>query len=378
MRVYLNTIFLCFFCFQVSSQNPRIDSLIYQIKTSQITQDNNFYSAGLFPSTRNYLKSKQYKRQDDNVFFTGLIVWTLRSQQLLLNTENSKIVDSICEKAIRNYPTFRNKYGDCTYNFWQPKPNRHFPNDRYFSSRKKYALPDDLDDTSILYLSENHSDSLKNCLRTKMGKHANGNSTYINNTFRKYKHEVAYNSWFGNKIDVDFDICVQSNALRWVLDNHFVLNKYDSATIQLLKKMVLSDEHIEYAHYISPHYQNSNIVLYHLARLIAPHPEYFTEIKSKLIADIQQQIVFAKHPMEKLLLASSLARFGINSEQKLKLNKSDFEDFYFFVANMTSVAPNPLKRWFARCKRTNFYYESEGYYFALLLEYECLKICIKK
>ena len=360
------------------SQNPTIDSLVQQIKTDQITQNHNFYSVGLFPSTRKYLKSKHYKRQDDNVFFTGLIVWTLRSQQLLLNTENSKIVDSICAKAIRNYPNYRNKYGDCTYNFWQPKPNRHFPNDHYFSSRKKYALPDDLDDTSILYLSENHSDSLKNCLRTKMTKHANGNSIYINNTFRKYKHDVAYNSWFGNKIDVDFDICVQSNALRWVLDNRFVLNKYDSATIGLLKKMILADEHIHYAHYISPHYQKTSIVLYHLARLIAPHPEYFTEIKDKLITDIQQQLNIVKHPMEKLLLATSLARFGVISEQKLKLNKSDFEDFYFFVANMTSVAPNPFKRWFAKCKRTNFYYESEGYYFALLLEYECLTTVSKK
>jgi hypothetical protein len=360
------------------SQNPTIDSLIQQIKTAQITQTNNFYSVGLFPSTRNYLKSKHYKRQDDNVFFTGLIVWTLRIQQLSLDSKNSKVVDSICTKAIRNYPNYRNKYGDCTYNFWQPKPNRHFPNDRYFSSRKKYALPDDLDDTSILYLSENHSDSLKNCLRTKMAKHANGNSTYINNTFRKYKHEAAYNSWFGNKIDVDFDICVQSNALRWVLDNRFVLNKYDSATIGLLKKMVLADEHLHYSHYISPHYQKSSIVLYHLARLIAPHPENFMEIKDKLITDIQQQLNIVKHPMEKLLLATSLARFGVFSKQKLKLNKSNFEDFYFFVANMTSVAPNPIKRWFAKCKRTNFYYESEGYYYTLLLEYECLTNVIKK
>ena len=374
MRVYLNAIFLCLLCFQIKSQNLRIDSLIYQIKNAQITQTNNFYSAGLFASTRNYLKSKHYERQDDNVFFTGLVVWTLRNQQLFLSAENTKIVDSICAKAVSNYPSYRNKYGDCTYNFWQPKPNRHFPNDHYFSSRNKYALPDDLDDTAILYLSGNHSDSLKNCLRTKMAKHANGNPTYINNTFRKYKYETAYNSWFGNKIDVDFDICVQSNALRWVLDNHYILDKHDSATIQLLKKMVLADEHIEYAHYISPHYQKSTIVLYHLARLIATHPDYFVEIKQKLINDIIQQTGIAKHPMEKLLLASSLARFSVFSEERLRLIKSDFDGFYFFVANMTSVAPNPLKRWFARCKRTNFYYESEGYYYTLLLEYECLML----
>jgi DNA-directed RNA polymerase subunit L len=374
MRVYLSSIFLFLISHKVNCQNLRIDSLINQIKTSQITKHNNFYSAGLFLSTRNYLKSKQYKRQDDNIFFTGLIVWTLRNQQQFLSPTNKNIVDSICSKAVSNYPNYRNKNGDCTYNFWQPKPNRHFPNDQYFSTRKKYALPDDLDDTSILYLSEHHSDSLKNCLRTKIAQHANGNSTYINNTFRKYKHDVAYNSWFGNKIDVDFDICVQSNALSWVLDNHFVLNKYDSATINLIQKMVLADEHIKYAQYISPHYQTPSIVLYHLARLIAPHHDYFTKIKSKLIDDIQQQIKIVKHPMEKLLLATSLARFGVFSEQNLKLNKSDFEGFYFFVANMTSVAPNPFKRWFAKCKRTNFYYESEGYYYTLLLEYECLML----
>ena len=320
-----------------------------------------------------YLHRKNYKREDDNIFFTGLIVWTLRQQRSKLSPENQITIDTICKRAIVNYPNYQNKKGDCTYNFWEPKPNRHFPNDRFLSNRKNHALPDDLDDTSVLYLSNPQSDSLNKRLHQKMANYSNGQFETIQNTFRKYKHSKAYNTWFAKKMNVDFDICVQANALRWVLENKLELNQYDSVTIQLIKQMVLADEIVKFPHYVSPHYQKTSIILYHLARLIAIRPELFQNIRQKVLAETKRQLFICQHSMEILLLKNSLARLGEKVDFGSDLNEKDFSGFYFFVANMTSVAPNPFKRWFALSKWTNMYYQSKGYYWALLFEYECLK-----
>jgi hypothetical protein len=341
----------------------------------QKTSSDGFYEAGLFPSQRLHLKRKDYRKEDNAIFFTGLIVWTLRSQKGNLSLPNQLVVDSVCARAIRNYPRYKNKDGGCTYNFWQTNPSQHFPNDPYFSKKKKYILPDDLDDTAILYLSENHGDSLNHCLKHEMASHANRSKKTIQNTYRKYKHLIAYSTWFGKKMPIDFDVCVQANALRFVLDKRLEWDEHDIETIHLLRDIVLANEHLDDPAYVSPHYQNSSVILYHLARLVAAYPKKhgLAEMKEKLVHDIQVQFLLVQDPMEKLLLHSSLLRFGIRPEISVSVQQKDFSSFYFFVANMTSTLPNPFKGWWASSKRTNFYYQSEAYYWCLMWENELLK-----
>lgn len=334
------------------------------------------YDAGLFPSQRLKLKDKEYRKEDNNIFFTGLVVWTLRAYNGKLTLPNHLMADTICARGARNYPKYRNKDSLWTYNFWQTRPSRHFPNDPYFSQKKKYQLPDDLDDTSILYLSENHGDSLNHWLKHQMALHANRSKKTIHSTHRKYKHLIAYNTWFGKRMPVDFDICVQANALRFVLDKRLELDEHDLETIHLIRDMVIANEHLKEPAYISPHYQNTSIILYHLARLVAAHPEHhgLQEIRNKLIQDIQQQKKVVTHPMEKLLLSTSLLRFDIPCPLEKSIVQKDFDGFYFFIANMTSTLPNPFKRWFLHSKKTKFYYQSEGYYWCLVWENEMLQL----
>jgi hypothetical protein len=356
-----------------NAQNPRIDSLLQNISRCQRSYSDSLYQKGLFPSKRIYLHRKNYKRDDDNIFFTGMIVWTLRSQQTKMNEANKVLTDSICARAVQNYVRYQNKQGDCSYNFWQTNPSRHFPNDDFFSKRKKHSLPDDLDDTSVLYLSESQPDSLITRLKDKMGQHTNGYGRWIYNTFRKYKHRRAYNTWFGKRMRVDYDLSVQCNAMLWVLNNKLPFNQFDFETIRLIEDMVLANEHIRYAHYVSPHYQKPAIVLYHLARLVSAHPATFPRIKDKIVLDIENELKKSQVSMEKLLLNTSLARFGIAQKESPVLTEKDFNNFYFFVANLSSIMPNPIKRWFAKNSWTNFYYQCEGYYWTLLLENECMK-----
>ncbi len=359
---------------QAISQNFIIDSLLNKICSLQQAQSS-FYPHGHFPSQRVYLKQKNYVREDDNVFFTGLIVWTLQTYESRLTLANHKLIDSISKEAIKNYPLYRNKQGGVTYNFWRTSPSGHFPNDSYFSKRKKYQLPDDLDDTSILYHSSSHSDSERVVLKAQMTVHANRNKGTIYNTFREFRHKPAYSTWFGDKMPVDFDVCVHANALLLVLNQKLPLDETDIETAHLIVEVVKKDYHINFPQLVSPHYQNVSVILYHLARLISKQQEFgLLGIREKIVGDINSQNLIATHPMEKLLLQNSLLLLGVNSLNNIIIKETDFNNFYFFVANMTSTMIKPLKKWFAKSKITNFYYKSEAYYWTLLFENACLKL----
>lgn len=375
MRLLLFYLFLIFLGKTASSQNNYIDSLLNVLVSFQVTHSDSNYHVGMFPSQRIYLSKRKRIYEDDNVFFTGLIVWTLKSIRENLSVKNKAIVDSISAKAINNYYRYQNKDGKPVYNFWQTNPSRHFPNSSYFSSKKKYIIPDDLDDTSIIYLSVGLPDSLKLLLKKLISENANGQKRSIKNTFRKYKYFSAYSTWFGKSMPVDFDICVHANGLRLVLDNDFKIDKFDSATINLVRQMVVSGTYVKRPAYVSPHYQKPAIIMYHLARLVAAYPQQkdIATLKPILISDIKKQITWCKG-MDRLLLQTSLARLGEAGNERISVSEKDMEQYYFFVANMTSTFPNPIKGIFADCKKTNFYYRSFPYYITLLLENELLHI----
>ncbi|WP_346236385.1 hypothetical protein ABDK00_015725 [Niabella insulamsoli] len=369
-------LFLWEWCPKAGAQNAYANSLIKEIAALQTAQQTDFYEAGMFPSQRIYRSLPRPSREDDNIFFTGLIVWTLKSIRSQLNEKNRAIVDAITQKAVVNYGRYQNKDGRPVYNFWQTNPSRHFPNSRYFSSRKKYIIPDDLDDTAILYLSTGISDSLRAIVRQLMAENANGRKRRVRNTLKRYKGFPAYSTWFGKNMPVDFDICVQANAMRFVLDEQLPLNRYDSATLELMTSMVKRDEHLKRAAFVSPHYQNRSIILYHLARLVAAHETHplLQPLKPLLIEDLQRQWRVTGNDMERILLQTSLLKLGAKQGLRIIPSKKDLASFYFFVANMTSVFPNPIKGFFVKSRVTNFFYRSDAYYLALLLENEMLRL----
>ncbi len=372
-------LFVSFFLYgqnAVFAQNSYVDSLLTRIAGYQVAGPDPYYEQGMFPSQRIYLSRKRPAKEDDNIFFTGLIVWTLRTIREELSFENRQIVDALCDQAQKNYSRYGNKDGGPAYNFWQTKPSKHFPNSAYFSARKKYILPDDLDDTSIIYLSADFADSLKEAVKKLIAENANGVKRTIRNTYKKYKSIPAYSTWFGKNMPVDFDICVQANGLRFVLDNGFRLDKYDSATIRLVNRMVTSGKYLKRTPYNAPHYQKASIILYHLARLVAAHPQHkaLCDLKAVLVQDIRSQLQKVTNGMEKVLLQTSLLRLGEGGAERIIVSPEDMEGFYFFVANMTSVFPNPVKGLFAASRKTNFFYHSQAYYLTLLLEHEMLRL----
>ena len=101
-----------------------LDEIIKRIATLQ-SEGDLYFDEGLFPAQRTN-RLLGYQRLDTTIFFTAIIVFTLKKIKHLVSSKSQLLIDKIAEKAVQNYPTFQNKDGLKTYNFWKTKPSRHF------------------------------------------------------------------------------------------------------------------------------------------------------------------------------------------------------------------------------------------------------------
>jgi hypothetical protein len=348
------------------------DSLIHKIYSLQSHGDA-FFDDGLFASER-FRGDRGNFKYDNNIFFTALITYTLQSLQDEFTIQSQQIIDSISSRAKSNYFRYRNRNNDISYNFWQTNPDRSFPNSKFWSKREKARLPDDFDDTSILFLTKEKNESLDNEMKELMAQYSN-HSTKKKSTFKRYKNYKAYNTWFGIKMKQDFDICVMSNTLLFVFQKGLKLNEFDNETIRLIKQMVISNDYLNYPHIISPHYRNSSIILYHLSRLIAnTDNEILSSLREKVIQDLYETLNHTTSRMEKVILLTSLYRLGEKPTVQIDIQNipEEFDDFYFFVANPFSGSNLLFKRMLGKSEFLCFRYRCEAYYWTLLLELKIL------
>ena len=104
------------------------------------------------------------------------------------------------------------------------------------------------------------------------------------------------------------------------------------------------------------------------------------ELKPIIINNVKKRYLKAKYPLEQLLLQNTLLQLGeidtthapINNNQLLKNN------YPYFIANMTAILSNPLKKWIAATKIGRFSYYSYPFNLSLLFENLILTQRVKK
>lgn len=354
--------------------NYTLDSL-FNLVVQEQSSGNEYFDKGIFPAYRNHSLSNKYWK-DENLFFSEIILFTLGKYQHQLSQSQQQILDTLKKSVQNNYSKFKNKDGFVTYNFWKTNPSKHFPNSPFFSKYRKFQLPDDMDDTSIAYLtmdSVNPMDLL--LLKEEMINHTNQHRLQIKNIFKRYRSYQAYSTWFGKQMPIEFDICVLSNTLYMVHYFDLSLNHYDIESLNMLKDMILSKDHLKYSAYLSPNYKTNTLVLYHLSRFIADcNPEILKPLIPQLIEEIQLELLHTKSFMERVLLTSSLMRFGIRPKKHFLGKRTVFDqEFYaFYVANMASMLNDPFKRWLAKTKLLSINYICPAYNNVLLIENKML------
>lgn len=354
---------------QFAPPASRADSLIREIQILQ-QKNSSFYYTGQFSSQRG-----KRKRDDHTVFFSALISFTLKGIANQVDPVSQNRIDSIRKGVQRIYPYYLNMSGRPTYNFWPTNPPAFFPNSKFLSARSRYQIPDDADCSALIYLTDTAHNSPQ-VFQNLLTHYANLSKKKIKNTFRKYRDFKAYSTWFGKNMPLEFDICVQSNALYFIYEHHLPLTPQDSATILLLKKQILSGDYLRYAYYLSPSYKKRSIVLYHLARLLAQHKITLLEdCRSYIKKDIELELKKTKTYLDRVILSTALIRMDGHPEavSTANIKNNDLSNYVFFHANFFSSYARPSLRFVCKTHWFDINFYCKAYCLALLTEYEILR-----
>lgn len=357
-----------------AQQDTFATRMLHEISAEQYQQDS-FYFAGTFPSHRYYGSPNGKMKQDNNVFFTGLIAMTLRELQGNFTGEDSTLSHQIRANACASFPKFRHKSGRSTYNFWGTNPSMVFPNSKFLNLFKnRHSLPDDIDDTSILLLAMEADSVTARAAKQLMEQHANTVHYDIRNTFKKYRRIPAYSTWFGKSMPIDFDACVWANTMYFIYRYNMATSRFDSATVQLLDSFIRNREYMTHPAYISPHYARSPLLIYHFARLIGRYPiPELAQHRAQLAADAKELQSVATNDMDRVILSTSLLWLGEPAPEIDLSNVNTDGDFVFFMAGFNSLLPDFGKKMFSGFRLISYYYRCPAYNKVLLLQHHFVR-----
>jgi hypothetical protein len=363
--------FNCIFC-QATFPVSKSDSLLLEISHLQLTEKT-FYDTGQFPAQRG-----KYKRvQDNTIFFSALISFTLQNLAKDLETISQQKVDTICKRISSNYSAYQNRSGNKTYNFWKTDPPSFFPNSRFLSHFSVFNIPDDADCTSIIYLTDVSLNKNATWLQNKLAIHSNLSVSKIKNTSRPYQHFKAYSTWFGKKMPIEFDICVQSNILFFIYKNQLPLSVQDQETLALLHTQIISGDYLKHSYYLSPSYKKKAIVLYHLARLLENNQiPLLEDCRGIIKKDIEIALKKENNLMDKIILSTSLLRMKGNPPflNIADVTNKELDNYVFFRANLFSSYARPYLRFISKGALFDRNFYCKAYCLSLLLEYETLRL----
>lgn len=362
----------------------------YQLLTKihALQQTNTGFPPGIFPSTRVYAYNKNNIKNDPNVFFTGLIVLTLKKYQKHCTSFQQGIINQIAKDALSQVGLFKNKQGRDTYNFWRTDTPQIFPNAGWLNKfDKSQSLPDDFDDTVILLWAQEVSRERAAAIHNSMQLFANTKGKTVKNTLAAFETLPAYSTWFGKKMPIDFDMAVLCNVLSFVNAYDLPWTGSDTASLQLITTAIQNKWHIRKANFIAPHYAKPAVILYHIARLLITGKQQNLEalmaLKPSLLHSTDSLLAISKDPLETILLQSARIEFGgiagvVQTPQAFDTAAIEQSTYPFFIANMASMLPSPLKRPLSKLAFAKFEYRCPAYNLALLWENKHLCVPLHK
>lgn len=369
-----------FFILLLSTSLKANDSLIISRLLQRIdhlqAKNNEVFPKGSLPSYRMYALNTTRHKADINPFFTGLVAFTLKEIAKDLSPAQQVLANTIINNTQAVYPIFRNRKNNRpTYNFWPTDHPQIFPHSGWLNLfNKSKSLADDLDDTVILLMAQGENDSIAKQVHQLMQRYTNHENKRVTNTFPEYLQTGAYSTWFGEKMPVDFDISVLSNVLYFVQYYQLNWTAADSASLYLIEDMIKTNKHVQFSDYVSPHYATLPNILYHISRLMSLKPiPSLEKLKPQLIEDTKKALASATTFMDKVILSTSLLRWGVHPPE-MTFDASSLVDlieddqFYFFIASMASMLPDPWKKRVTAMGIGTFYYYCPAYNNLLLLE----------
>jgi hypothetical protein len=357
-----------------------IHYLLKRISEEQIKSDS-YFLAGIFPS---YISNKEKfseRKKDNDIFFNGLIDYTLGELKPLVNGEEQLLIDSILANSKPLYRKFKNQKERNTYNFWRTDSAHEYPYASFLKLfGKKITLPDDMDDTVLSLLALDADDSTAEEVHQLMQSFINTDTNKVRSVIKEYDDLPAYSTWFGKKFPVVFDVSVLCNVLSFVQKYNLKWTQVDSASLEVIARTIQKNYHITEPMYASPYYGKTSIILYHIARLmsIKEIPQLET-LKIKLITDAANELSHSNNILEKIILSTAIIKWGYNppsvglpsaTDIEMKIEKNDFA---FFIGNVPSYFHDAFRKYATTNDIGLFYHYCPAWNDVLLLEYLVLK-----
>lgn len=382
-KIFISWILICWFSSYNSvwaQDSALINYLMNRIEQEQIKSDS-FFLQGGFPS---YISNKPrftQKKGDNNMFFNGLILCTIKDVKEELSLNNQKIFDSIVARSTPFFKRFENKTGRSTYNYWRTDSVFVFPYTWWVPILRGYVtLPDDLDDTSYGLMSLSAPDSTAKKVHQLMQQYVNSDAKKVKGWPKKYNSIPAYSTWFGKNFPVLFDITVLSNVLYFVQSYNLRWTPADSASLQLIIKVIENGDHVTQPIFVSPNYGSTTLILYHLATLMSVREIPALEnMKPILLEDAAREYLATDNLLEKIVLSSTFLKWGYLPPELEIPPISDLEkiiennNMLFFLANIFSYFPKIIMKDFVKRGWGLYYPYCPAYNNTLLLEYLLLR-----
>ncbi|CAN5436581.1 hypothetical protein BH10BAC2_BH10BAC2_38800 [soil metagenome] len=356
-----------------------IHLLIKKIAAHQVRSDD-FFITGIYPSYISKTENFSTKKKDNNIFFNGLIAYTLSDIKGYTSEQNRQTIDSTLIASNPLFTKFKNTNGRETYNFWRTDSSYDYPYAGVLKLfTKEITLPDDMDDTVLSLLALNANDSTAKAVHVLMQQFVNSDTSKVRSIIEDYRNIPAYSTWFGKKFPVVFDVSVLCNILSFVQLYNLPWTKADTASLEVIIKTIENDYHFSKAVYASPYYPKTSLILYHIARLMsAKHLPQMEALKIKLVSDAAKELAQTNNMVEKIMLSSTILKLGyeppaITFTEADIVKQVEQNDFCFFVGNVSSYFKD-FSRAVATSKEIGFFYHyCPAYNDALLLEYLVLK-----
>ena len=359
------------------------DELIQKIAHLQDTANRKYFPDGIFESYRSN-KYLFYRRPDTNVFFTAITVFTLNNIKEFLSPESQLLVEQITDKAVRSYKLFKNKDGLNTYNFFQTNPSKHFPHGNILHRFNHFKIPDDIDDTAMIYMTLPHTQEDAKWLQNKLIQHSNNYKQQIKNTFPEYKKLNAYSTWFGKNMYIEFDACALSNIIYCQLYFGLELDQHGQDSVKYIQQTILSNQYIEQPFSVAHQYARTPLIMYHVMRLMNKfHIPELELCRKKLEKDILYYLVKEELDFwDRILLEIALRRVVCEDTDNGSKNKNVVEvkptvellndvskNCPFFIAGLLTAYENPLLYKLSSSKIFHINWTCEAHSLALLAEW---------
>lgn len=362
------------FC-QKHQDSLMMHTLIMHVK-EQMNQGSFHGIYGTYPVYINRKRKFSSKTRDFTIFYNELIDLILRKAYENVSIQDKKIIEQLLSASKAQYIKFANRHGRDTYNFWRKDSSYKIPYRSWVLLFNKSPLvPDDFDDTAMGYWSllksKDAADSL-HALMSHFSNNAPKKSNRIPKTYREYK---AYSTWFGKKFPTILDVCVLANTLSFVQHYQLSWNQTDSCSLKMLLKMIDNNDIEKHPAMLSPNYVTTSLILYHLSKLMnILSIKELEQRKRLLIQKAQDQLQKSQDPIEKILLYTSLLRWGCLPEMEDSifninhLNTIEYSNYAFFIGNMASVFPCSTRKILEKIPGFIYHYYCPAFNDALLLE----------